>query len=425
MKLVEEKITFDNGVRLVLEPVASVRSVCVGIWVNAGAVYERESNNGVSHFLEHLLFKGTRERTAFEIAETMDAIGGNLNAFSSKEFTCYFAKVRDEHWRLTIDVLADMIKNSLLDEKEIDKERHVIEEEIKMYEDAPDEIIHDIFTQSMFRGSTVGYPILGTREIISSIPRDAIVDYLTRHYTGPNLVITLSGRFDPVEVKEYVLEAFSDVARGSGECIDMARPKPSFDRVIRPKEIEQVHLILGTASTSELDDDRYKVSVLTTLLGGGMSSRLFQDVREERGLAYSIYAYTTRFRNAGLFAVYAGCSAAEAPTVVEVVAGHLMRLRREPVDPRELTRAKEQMKGNIILGLESTNARMNRLGRNEMYFRKQIPIDEVLQRIDAVTREDLLEVSERYFHGDGVGLTVIGPVEDEAPLVRALEGIGA
>lgn len=421
MNASEERIVYGNGVRLLMEPHPLVRSVCIGVWVNAGAVFETPENNGVSHFLEHLLFKGTTRRSAFEIAESIDAVGGQINAFSSKEFTCFFVKVRDEHGLLGIDILADMIRDSLFDATEIEKERNVIIEEIKMYEDAPDEIIHDVFTGSLFRCSTIGYPILGSLETIRNLPREKIIDYFRRMYSGPNVIVTVSGRFDRDAMIDAVGESFGELSPRPAEHCFAEVPVPCFEHVIREKSIEQVHMIAGTTATPEMDEDRYKISVLSTLLGGGMSSRLFQEIREERGLAYSVFSYTNRFRCAGLFAVYAGCALTEAEHVLGLILQELARLRREPVPDRELERAKEQMKGNIILGLESTNARMNRLGRNELYFRRQIPVDEILARIDAVTVDDLLAMAHRHFCRERLALTVIGPIADPAPLQARME----
>lgn len=421
MKSNEERIVFGNGVRLLMEPHPLVHSVCMGVWVNAGAVFENSENNGVSHFLEHLLFKGTSRRSAFEIAESIDAVGGQINAFSSKEFTCYFVKVRDEHGLLGLDVLADMIQNSQFDAAEIEKERNVIIEEIKMYEDAPDEIIHDVFTQSLFRHSTIGYPILGPLETIRSISREKIIEYFKTMYTGPNIIITISGRYDRDAVIQAVGDSFGELPSKPGEHQFDTVPDPCFENTIREKAIEQVHMIAGTVATPELDEDRYKLSVLSTLLGGGMSSRLFQKIREERGLAYSVFSYTNRFRAAGLFAIYAGCAIMEAEHVLGLILDELQNLRKDAVPKRELQRAKEQMKGNIILGLESTNARMNRLGRNELYFRRQIPVDEILARIDAVAIEDIMTMANQYFRKDRMALTIIGPVSNSSGLRSLME----
>jgi predicted Zn-dependent peptidase len=328
MNFTEEKITLKNGVRLILEPCDMVRSVCVGVWVNSGVVFENKKNNGVSHFIEHLLFKGTKNRSSFEISESVDAVGGQINAFSSKEFTCYFVKVRDEHWKLSLDLLSDMIKNSTFISAELEKERNVIIEEIKMYEDAPDEIIHDVFTSSIFKDYPIGSPILGTKKIIKEISRDEIIDYHSKMYTGPNIVITISGKFDSQEIKKFTEKSFGDIPTGNGEVIDSIVPVPTYETLIRQKDIEQVHLIVGADSVHESHEDRYKLSLLSTIIGGGMSSRLFQSIREERGLAYSVFSYTNRFRKSGLLAIYAGCAHNEAENVLELILKELNVLKK-------------------------------------------------------------------------------------------------
>jgi predicted Zn-dependent peptidase len=289
-----------------------------------------------------------------------------------------------------------------------------------MYEDAPDEIIHDIFTQSLFQSSPIGYPILGSREIIGNLPRQEILKYYKKMYTAPNIVVSMSGNFKTDTIIQEVGELFGDIRSGKGEIINKYRPDATYSTIIRQKDIEQVHLITGTMASPEIDIDRYKISLLSTILGGGMSSRLFQKIREERGLAYSVFSYTNRFRHAGLFAVYAGCAEAEAPYVLELILQELQELRENIVPSRELDRAKEQMKGGIILGLESTNARMNRLGRNEIYFHKQIPIDEILQKISNVTPEDIQEMAQRYFYQERLAMTVIGPSDDQEPFLEKL-----
>ena len=408
----QKTVVLDNKMKLVLENTSSVRSVCIGVWVRAGAIYENVKNNGISHFLEHMMFKGTKNQTARKIAEVMDSVGGQLNAFSAKEFTCFFAKVRDEHIELAIELLADMLKNSLFDPEEIEREKNVVIEEIKMYEDAPDELIHDIFTQSLWRNHPVGYPILGTSETVGGLNRDSIVDYYSKNYVPQNFLLTAVGNFKMPKLVSLINKYFKYENYMPAEVHkELERPKHVISHQIREKKVEQVHMVLGTYGIPECDDDRYKLYVLNSVLGGSMSSRLFQEIRENRGLAYSIFSYATLYKIAGLFAIYAGCSYKDCDTVVDLVLKEIHKIKHKNITKTELVRAKEQLKGNMILSLEGVNARMNRLGRNEMYFKRQIPIDEVLNNIDMVTEEDVKEIAEKLFDVKKLALSLVGPAE--------------
>lgn len=420
----QKTIVLDNGMKLVLESTSAVRSVCIGIWVRAGAIFEDPKINGISHFLEHMMFKGTKNLSARKIAEVMDSVGGQLNAFSAKEFTCFFAKVRDEHIGMAVELLADMLKNSTFDPEELSRERNVVIEEIKMYEDAPDELIHDIFTQSLWKNHPIGYPILGTNESVGSFDRGLVMDYYRKNYVPENFLVTAVGNFKIPKLVAAIKKHFKydHTAGHAPKRKELAPPRHNISHQIREKNVEQVHMVLGTYGIPEGDSDRYKLYVLNSVLGGSMSSRLFQEVRENRGLAYSIFSYATLYKVAGLFAIYAGCGYKECDTVVKLVLDEIHKMKHEKITKTELLRAKEQLKGNMILSLEGINARMNRLGRNEMYFGRQIPIDEVLHNIEAVTVDDVLEIAERLFDVKKLALSLIGPAgQKDRKLKKCIE----
>jgi len=424
-----KRVVLDNGLTLVLENTNAVRSVCIGVWVKAGAMYEDRSINGVSHFLEHMLFKGTKKRSARQIAEAMDSVGGQLNAFSAKEFTCFFTKVRDEHAEMAVELLSDMLKNSTFDPEEITREKNVVIEEIKMYDDAPDELIHDIFSQSLWRNHPIGYPILGTTDTVNSLDRKKIVKYFSENYVPANFLITAVGNFKIPKLVSWVNKYFkyAGAQKALPERREMAEPRHSIRHEIREKKVEQVHMVLGTYGIPECDDDRYKLYILNSIFGGSMSSRLFQEIREKHGLAYSIFSYATLYKLAGLFAIYAGCGYKDCDRVIELVLHEIHRMKNEPIEKTEIVRAKEQLKGNMILSLEGVNARMNRLGRNEIYFGRHVPIDEVLDKISKVTADDVHEMARKLFDVKKLAISLIGPEGGEdkkmARCVSLLENI--
>jgi len=409
-----KRVVLDNNITLALENTNSVRSICIGVWAYAGAIYEKPSINGISHFLEHMMFKGTKNRTAREIAEVMDSVGGQLNAFSAKEFTCYFAKVRDEHAELAIELIADMLKNSTFDEGEIEREKNVVMEEIKMYEDAPDELIHDMFSQSLWQNHPIGSPILGTNESVSGLNREKIMKYYKDKYAPENYLITIVGNFKIPKIMSLIKKYFNyNKDSSERKNITIEPPKHVIKHEVREKNVEQVHIVLGTPGITEVDDARYKLYVLNSILGGSMSSRLFQEIRENRGLAYSIFSYASLYKVAGLFGVYAGCGYKDCDNVIKLILAELEKMTKKHITKIELIRAKEQLKGNMILSLEGTNARMNRLARNEIYFGRQIPIDEVLEKINAVSEDDILNLSKQLFNVKNMALSIIGPAGDK------------
>ncbi len=415
-----KRVVLDNGMTLVLENTSSVRSICIGVWVRAGAIYESPDLNGVSHFIEHMLFKGTKQYTARRIAETMDSIGGQINAFSAKEFTCFFAKVRDEHAEMVVSLLADMLTGSLFDENEIEREKNVVIEEIKMYEDAPDELIHDLFSQSLWKGHSIGQPILGTVESVSSLKRETIMEYYCKNYMASNILITAVGNFKIPKLCSLVKKYFKFDGGAGFKAPKTAAPKYNIKKQVREKKVEQVHMVLGAPGISEIDTDRYKLYVLNSIFGGSMSSRLFQEIRENRGLAYSIFSYATLYKAAGLFAVYAGCGYKDCELVTQLILDEIEKIKKNNITPVELKRAKEQLKGNIILSLESINSRMNRMGRNEIYFNRQIAIDEVLDNIDSVTENEVSSMAGKIFKKGGIAFSIIGPQDCDKNLARCI-----
>ncbi len=417
----QKRIVLDNGMTLVVENTSTVRSICLGVWVKAGAVYETPDQGGISHFIEHMLFKGTKKHSARQIAEAMDSIGGQINAFSAKEFTCFFAKVRDQHMEMVISLLADMLTNSLFDAGEIEREKNVVIEEIKMYEDAPDELIHDIFSQSLWKTHPIGQPILGTVDSVSSIGREKIMDYYSKNYQPSNMLITAVGNFKIPQFTSLINKYFKFKSADTFVQQKVAAPKFTIEKQVREKKVEQVHLVIGAPGINESDADRYKLYVLNSIFGGSMSSRLFQEIRENRGLAYSIFSYATLYKMTGLFAIYAGCGYKECETVTGLILDEIEKIKKKNITRTELNRAREQLKGNIILSLESINSRMNRMGRNEIYFNRQIPIDEVLDNIDNVREEDVSYMAGRLFKKGKIAFSIIGPEDGEKRLARSLK----
>lgn len=405
------KTTLSSGIRVITESMPAVRSATIGIWADVGSAAEVPQRRGISHVVEHMLFKGTRNRTAREIAETMDGVGGNLNAFTDKETTCYYAKVIDRHVPLAMDVLSDMFLHSLFDPAELAKEQKVVLEEIKMYDDSPDELIHDLFTSAMWTGANLGDPTIGSAESVSSLTRDDLCEHMQRHYAPDAVVVTAAGNVDHDAFAALVEQRFAGFA-GAGEPIRPESPHAKPVTLVKQKDIEQAHLVIGAQGLSVRDERRYSLAVIETLLGGGMSSRLFQEVREKRGLVYSVYAFQSAYRAAGLFGAYAGTSPQNVQACVDVISQEFARMRNEPVGKAELANAKEHIKGSLTLSLESTSSRMMRLGRNELALGRDVPPEEIEERIDAVSAEDVGSIAREVLAADGIGLCVLGPVDE-------------
>jgi len=406
------KTVLDNGVRVISEQLPYVRSVSLGLWVGVGSSHEEPPVRGISHLIEHMLFKGTPSRSARAIAELMDSIGGNLNAFTDKEVTCYHGRVVDAHVGLAFDVLADMFRNAKFDPMDLRNEQQVILEEIRMYDDSPDEVSQDLFLRSVWAGSSLGEPTIGYAETVSGITRDAINAYMAKRYTPDRVVVTAAGNIEHAQFVKLVQDHLIDM-KGAYAGEDPSPPtfRPTVNG--RQKDCEQVYLLIGAEGVGAGDDRRYALSVLDAILGGGMASRLFQEIREKRGLVYSVYSAHNAYRSAGVFSVAASSSPKNAVEVVSLIRQELSRMAEDGVSAEELSRAKEHIKGNLLLSLESTSTRMIRLGRSELNIGRHIPTAEIAARIDAVTKEEVDGFARQLFEGDRLALTVLGPVDTQ------------
>lgn len=373
--------------RIVTEHIPTVRSVAIGIWIHAGSRNENEKNNGISHFLEHMFFKGTKTRSAREIAESFDSIGGQVNAFTSKEYTCYYAKVLDEHAKYALDILADMFFNSTFVEEELKKEKNVVFEEIKMYEDTPDDIVHDMLTKATYETHPLGYPILGTEKTLETFTGDTLRQYIKDHYTPENIVVSIAGNIDEMFI-QTVEQYFGDY-EGTTKREEVHSPIFHPNKVARKKETEQAHLCLGFKGLQMGDADIYNLIVLNNVLGGSMSSRLFQEVREQRGLAYSVFSYHSSYEDTGMLTIYGGTGSQQLDTLYETIQQTLQTLKDTGITEKELTNSKEQLKGNLMLSLESTNSRMSRNGKNELLLKKHRSLDEIIESVNSVTKAEV------------------------------------
>ncbi|SDY70220.1 Predicted Zn-dependent peptidase [Evansella caseinilytica] len=401
-----KRFTSKNGLRIVFEPNNTVRSVSIGIWIGTGSRFETKEENGVSHFLEHMFFKGTKSRTAQQIAESFDSIGGQVNAFTSKEYTCYYAKVLDNHARHAVDVLADMYFHSTFDKAELAKEKSVVLEEIKMYEDTPDDIVHDLLSRASFGDHPLGYPILGTEETLAKFSPESLFDYMEQYYHADNVVISICGNVDESFVA-YVDEVFSPMKPGS-QSGTLLKPMFNSDRIAKKKETEQAHLCIGFEGFPLRNEQIYSLVLLNNTLGGSMSSRLFQEVREKRGLAYSVYSYHSAFHDTGMLTVYAGTAQDHLDKLYEILMNTIEKVRLDGLTERELANGKEQLKGSLMLGLESTNSRMSRNGKNELLLGRHRTLDEMIESIDSVTLDMVHKTSEAIFSKE-FSLTLISP----------------
>lgn len=399
-----------NGMRLVVEEISSVRSVSLGVWIGTGSRNESKATNGVSHFIEHMMFKGTEHLTARQIAELFDGIGGHVNAFTSKEYTCYYAKVLDEHFKLALQTLADMLTDSKLAPEELQKERKVIIEEIKMYEDTPDDQIHDLLAATIYPGHPLGYTILGPESNLLSFTRDDLTAYLHDHYTPDNMVLAVAGNVKFEDVLAAAEHYFSSL-RGSSVNQKLSQPVFHADKQVRFKQTEQAHICLSSPAFSFDDPDLYSLILLNNILGGTSSSRLFQEIREERGMAYSVYSYYSTYRDGGTFGVYAGTSPDQAQEVVNLIGHILSDITGSGISSDELHKTKEQLKGSLMLSLESTSSRMSRLGKNELLLGKFISLDETVSRINEVTVESINRVAKKVCDGP-LAMSAIGPFDD-------------
>jgi predicted Zn-dependent peptidase len=414
-----------GGLRVITESLPSVRSAAFGIWAGIGSRDEDTAHAGATHYLEHLLFKGTPKRTALDISATMDEVGGELNAFTGKEYTCYYARVLDADLPLAIDVLSDMVTSSLIEPRDVDAERGVILEEIAMNDDDPSDTVHEAFVAKLFGDTPLGRPILGTVNSINSITREQIAGHYHARYTPPDLVVAAAGNLEHERVVEAVRQSFSHVLNGdaapAGPRLDGSAEVAEAGTGVRlvSRGIEQANLILGCEGLSRTDDQRFALGVLNAALGGGMSSRLFQEVREKRGLAYSVYSFSSQHADTGIWGVYVGCLPSKADEVLAICRDEVAKVISGGLDDAELERGKGQLRGSIVLGLEDPSSRMSRLGKAELSYPRLEPVDEIIASISAVTHDDVRRVAAEVLARPKV-LAVVGPYDNAAAFTEAV-----
>jgi len=407
-----KKTVLDNGIKVITEEIPYLKSVSIGVWVNIGSRDEQPHENGISHFIEHLLFKGTEKRTAFDIAKEIDSVGGTLNAFTGREYTCFYAKVIDKNLPLAIDLLSDIFLHSLMDLKDVEKERMVILQEIKMVEDTPDDYIHDLFNRGCWGDHPLGFPICGTSALVQSFNREQIYQFLKENYQPNRIIVCAAGNLDHQEVVDSIGATFGQTPK-SDKVWERVKPDSISTTNIWKRELEQVHFCLGTKGLQYNHSRRFASYLLNTILGGGMSSRLFQEIRENRGLAYSVYSYLPSYIDTGLVVVYAGTNKESFQEVIDLVLKEFNRLKAEPFKGEELETAKEQLKGNLLLSLESSDNLMTRLAKNEIYFESYMPVEKVIRGIDEVEEEMVRNLAGIMFDERFFCLTVLGPVDGD------------
>lgn len=414
--MIYRKTVLENGLRVITEAWPHTEAASVGIWVRTGSRDERPEENGLSHFIEHLVFKGTRRRSALDIVREIESVGGTINAFTAKEYTCFHARVLDKDLPLALDVLCDLLTEPLFDPVELEKERMVILQEIKMADDVPDDHIYDLFHRSFWGDHPLGFPIIGTKETVSSFSREQIEGFFRRRYTPERMIVAAAGHIEHEEVVREVERRL-----GSIPPSDDHRPEPRAEGGkggvgVEYRELEQVHLCLGVRGIPYAHPNRFAGYVLHTILGGNMSSRLFQEIREKRGLTYSVYSFMNSYRDSGVLGVYAGTTKEELDEVIDLILRELRRMKAGEVEEREVQVAKEYLKGNMVLALESSDGRMSRLAKNEIYFGRHIPLEEALRELDRVDVERVLEASREFFNAS-FNLVLLGSLkEEEVPL---------
>jgi predicted Zn-dependent peptidase len=404
-----KKTVLHNGIRVISEKIPHAHSVTIGIWVARGSRSEQADLAGVSHFIEHLLFKGTEKRSALQIAREIDSLGGILNAFTGREYVCYYAKVLYRFLPQAVALLSDIFINSVFDPQEIEKERKVILQEIGLIEDTPDDFIHDLFARNFWHGHPLGMPVIGTEQSVGSLTRESIVDYRNNTYRAGDIIISVAGRVDHRELLSMLEGVFDCISPGG--IVEPEKPDTIGNKTeVLEKDLEQVHLCLGTLSLSQNDPRRYEAFILNTILGGSMSSRLFQEVREKMGLAYSIFSYINSHADTGALAVYAGTSRDRLEEVIAIIVREMKRMKNELLLDDELHDAKEQLKGNILLSLESSDNRMTRLAKNEIYFGRPQPVREIVKGIDLVTSRSILELADKLIDDRFLTMVLMGRV---------------
>ena len=405
------KSVLHNGIRVVSETMPHSHSVSIGIWITNGSRNDQIEINGASHFIEHLLFKGTPTRNALDIAREIDSVGGVLNAFTCREYVCYYAKVLDEALPKAVELLADIFLNSLFDQADIEKERKVVFQEIWMLKDNPDSYIHDLFCQNLWKSHPLGMSIIGTEETVGRISRETLLDFRNKRFCAEDIIIAVAGNVVHDDLMVLLENLFSDVTPGAYAKNEST---PAYKKQINlnNKDLEQVHLCLGTKALPQNSPKRYVGYIINTILGGGISSRLFQEVREKRGLAYSVYSYILSHSDAGTFVVYAGTKKEQIFEVIEVILQLMKKMKSEPVTSAEMLFSIDHLKGNLLLSLESTDNRMTKLAKNEIYFDRQISIPEIVAGLERVTTNDIIDLCNELFQDRFLTLELMGKLDD-------------
>jgi predicted Zn-dependent peptidase len=408
----QQKSVLSNGLTVVTEFIPELRSCSLGIWCGAGSRFETESQSGLSHFLEHMFFKGTARRSAYDIAVSMDSVGGQLNAFTDREHTCYYARVMDRHMAMALDILVDMVNNSLFDADEIEREKGVVVEEIKMYEDTPDDLVFELFNRSFYPAHPLGRPIIGYAPVVRNLKRQDLVDYVRGRYFPSNLLVAAAGHVEHDELVGLLEKHYAGNTLTSSPLPSSPTPRPEQHQTVYHKAIEQTYLCLGAPGISYVDDRRYVMLILDSVLGGCMSSRLFQEIREKRGLVYSVSTIQTTLSDCGTFGVYAGTSAEKVTEVLKVTRDVFADMAENGIQDEELERAKELLKGALALNLESTSSRMMRIARNNLYYGRFVPVEETIARIEGVTHQEVRDLARWLLDPSRYSLTALGPVTE-------------
>ncbi len=397
-----------NGIRIVTERIPHIRSVSIGVWIKAGSRNETVLNNGISHFIEHMLFKGTKNRNAFDIAESLESVGGHLNAFTGKELTCYYAHILDEHLPIAVDVISDILKNSLFDKIEIEKEKQVVLEELSALEETPDDLIHELFASDLFPNHPLGLSTIGKRQTIQNFSRPQLLDFIKHNYATSEMVVAAAGNLQHENLVEMIEETFA-AFNHAVNIVHFPTTAPRYGKNVVENGAIQAHICLGTLAYSYASEKKFALLVLNTLLGSGMSSRLFQNIREKYGLAYSVYSFIDFMFDTGMFGVYIGTDKQKIDDSIDLIQKELGNLMKQFVSPEELTRTKSQLKGNLMLGLENTSSRMNRLAKMEIYLKKYYGLDETLQAIESVTQSDVMDTAKELFDSNRIFTTILKP----------------
>jgi predicted Zn-dependent peptidase len=404
-----KKTTLDNGITVISEHIESVRSVSIGIWIKTGSRAERRLENGIAHFLEHMVFKGTKNRSPLKIAQSMESLGGSLNAFTGKEVTCFFANALDTHLKNAVEILADMVCNSTFPQKEIGREKQVVLEEIKSIKDTPEEYVFDIFHEKLFPDSALGRPILGSEKIIGRMDRSQVLSFWKDNYSGKNIIVSAAGSLDHSKLVSLVDKFFSFSNGYHHKPVKKAKSAAAQAYNLK-QPISQAHICTGCESISYKSDERFPLMILNTYLGGGMSSRLFQQVREKRGLAYSVYSFLDFYSDVGLFGIYAGTDHQKLDLIQDLLKDELRRVSTEPLKKNTLSKLKNQLKGNLVLALESSSRRMSRLAKNEIYFGEYVSLDTLISGIDDVQQEDIIRIAQKVFRPDDFVTVILNPL---------------